>query len=791
MADKVHSPNSSVADYKVQRLARGGRLKTTLSGVAAGVLGYTLGISYVARDVFPGYQWTDDFIQRVHAYLPLPDGWRLYDPLPFLRPMILNIHYPVIHQAFYDAGLPAVMLGVLTAGILGKKHKDAQKAVLDNPVHGSAHWATKDDAIRAALLPAPPPKTWMDRLRPLLLMPGQSPAEQWNQRRKAREKEAREWRKKKADKEGKALSEIPEPLLFDKFDSPHVCYVGAFVENGKATPLQHTGAEHILVFAPTRSGKGVGLVLPTLLDGWMDSVVVHDIKGENFNLTAGYRKSIGHHVLKFAPGSISPEGCHFNPLDAVRVGEEFEVKDVMNIATMIVDPDGKGLNDHWQKTGFALLTSVILHVLYAMPDKTLRGVAAYLNDPTLDNVDTAFARMMQTEHDPDGQRGWKDGNNVDTRVHPVIAQSAREMLNKADNEKSGVISTMMSFLSLYRDPIVARWTEYSDFRIADLQDADRPVSLYLVTSPEDKNRLKPLIRLVLNQIASQFTAEERLEAKEGRIVAKGKHRLLLLLDEFPSLGKLDVFLDSIAFLAGYNVKLYLITQDIAQLEDEGHGYGKAGAKTIIGNCHVRAAYAPNQVETAKWIADMLGTRTVTLENDNQSYDGSMFAQNKGYSTSLNYQSRPLLTADEVMTLRGPVKEGSNIKAPGDMLVFVAGFSPIYGQQLLYFQNPEWLDRASIRWPEKSDEMPGARKDYNALLGRNGVIPPPEIKKPEQDEKPGAERKESEETFTEESRNALAAAVGEWNELTGEKPQGEGKYDTSDRDTDRAGIGGLM
>ncbi|PZD80234.1 type IV secretory system conjugative DNA transfer family protein, partial [Acidithiobacillus ferrooxidans] len=452
MADKVHAPNSTVSDYRVQRLARGGRLKTTLAGVAAGVVGYTLGISYVARDVFPGYQWTDDFIQKTHAYIALPYGWRLYNPLPFLRPMILNIHYPVIHQAFYDAGLPAVVLGMLTAGILGKKHKDAQKAVLDNPVHGSAHWAGKSDAIRAALLPSPPPKTVMDSLRPWLgLHPakglkGDSDWARWQNRQEKRKKEAAEWRKKKAEREKKRLSEIPEPSIFDRFDSPHVCYVGAFVENGVATPLQHTGAEHILVFAPTRSGKGVGLVLPTLLDGWMDSVVVHDIKGENFNLTAGYRKAMGHHILKFSPGSVSEEGCHFNPLDAVRVGTQYEVKDVMNIATMIVDPDGKGLNDHWQKTGFALLTSIILHVLYAMPDKTLRGVAAYLNDPTLESVDVAFERMMQTEHDPDEQYGWRDGNGQFTRVHPVIAQSAREMLNKAENEKSGVISTMMSFL---------------------------------------------------------------------------------------------------------------------------------------------------------------------------------------------------------------------------------------------------------------------------------------------------------------------------------------------------------
>jgi len=778
----LHRPNSEVLDYKTQRIARGGGLKTTVSGIAAGVLGFTLGISYDAREVFPGYQWTDDFIQQAHAYFSI-DGWRLYNPLPFLRPMLLNLHYPVIHQAFYYAGLPAVTLGVLVAGMVGFKHKDARQAVMNNPVHGSAHWASREDAENAALLPTTG-KTREEKLK-------------YHQWLKLRRQAANLWKQQyKEEHPGKP---VPEPVIFNKFfekgadgkikDSPHVCYVGAFVEKGKATPLQHTGAEHILCFAPTRSGKGVGLVLPTLLDGWMDSVVVHDIKGENFALTAGYRKSMGHYILKFSPGSTSDDGCHFNPLDAVRVGTQYEVKDVQNIATMIVDPDGKGLNDHWQKTGFALLTSVILHVLYAMPDKTLRGVAAYLNDPTLESVDVAFERMMQTVHDPDGEFGWLDGNNQPTQVHPVIAQSAREMLNKADNEKSGVISTMMSFLSLYRDPIVARWTEYSDFRITDLQDADRPVSLYLVTSPEDKGRLKPLIRLILNQIASQFTAEERLVADGGRIKCIGKHRLLLLLDEFPSLGKMDIFQDSIAFLAGYNVKLYLITQDIAQLEDEGHGYGKAGAKAIIGNCHVRVAYAPNQVETAKWISDMLGTRTVTLENDSQSFDGSILAQQKGYSTSVQYQSRPLLTADEVMTLRGPTKEGSAIKAPGDMLVFSAGFPPIYGQQLLYFQNPEWVSRAAIAWPDRSDELPGARKDYEIVFGPSkGILSVPEIQKKEGDEKDGGGESVSPDALAalDELENQLSAVAPS----RGAAPKGEGKYDTSERDVNREQIDGL-
>ncbi|WP_312283641.1 type IV secretory system conjugative DNA transfer family protein, partial [Candidatus Igneacidithiobacillus taiwanensis] len=188
---------------------------------------------------------------------------------------------------------------------------------------------------------------------------------------------------------------------------------------------------------------------------------------------------------------------------------------------------------------------------------------AYLNDPTLESVDIAFERMMQTEHDPHDQYGWKDGNGIRTQVHPVIAQSAREMLNKADNEKSGVISTMMSFLSLYRDPIVAHWTEHSDFRITDLQDADRPVSLYLVTDMENGVRLQPLMRLVLQLIVSRLASGERIsractlepqprklwpwslripEKKEQAIQPKGR-RLMLLLDNFPNPENIGNFLN--------------------------------------------------------------------------------------------------------------------------------------------------------------------------------------------------------------------------------------------------------
>ncbi len=152
-----------------------------------------------------------------------------------------------------------------------------------------------------------------------------------------------------------------------------------------------------------------------------------------------------------------PTSCHFNPLAEIRIGTEQEIQDIQNIVGMIVDPDGKGLNDHWAKTGAALLTGAVLHVLYCteIKDKTLRAVASLLSNPAAGSVDEIFEDMQSYEHDPSGKFGWTTQTGEPTKTHPVIAEAAQEMLNKADNEKSGVISTAMSFLSLYRDPVVA------------------------------------------------------------------------------------------------------------------------------------------------------------------------------------------------------------------------------------------------------------------------------------------------------------------------------------------------
>jgi type IV secretion system protein VirD4 len=459
----------------------------------------------------------------------------------------------------------------------------------------------------------------------------------------------------------------------------------------------HNGPEHLLTYAPTRSGKGVGQVLPTLLS-WKHSSIVHDIKGECWALTAGWRKSIGHKVLKFEPTASDGSSIKFNPLDEVRIGTMREVADAQNIAQMIVDPDGKGMADHWAKTGHELLSAAIIHILYSFPNKTLRGLVSFFCDPTM-SIEQVANSMLTTQHDPDGKYNWVDPiTGAYTKIHPVVAESARSFLNKSENERSGVQSTAMSYLSLYRDPIVAENTSVSEFKIADIMNSDTPVDLYFVLPPNDKERIRPLTRLVINQFFRLNT--ESMKFENGRSVKSYKNRCLAMLDEFPALGKLELVEECLAFVAGYGIKCFLITQDISQLQK---AYTKD--ESIISNCHVRSAYAPNKIETAEILSKNLGVMTVT--RNQRSYSGNRLNPWLGHVMAAEQESqRPLLTADECMRLPGAQKsqDGQQIIAPGDMLLMVAGYPPIYGKQILYFKDPIFDRRSKIPAPESSDRI---------------------------------------------------------------------------------------
>ena len=421
--------------------------------------------------------------------------------------------------------------------------------------------------------------------------------------------------------------------------------------------LRHDGPEHVLCFAPTRSGKGVGLVVPSLLT-WPGSAIVHDIKGENWQLTAGWRSRFSR-VLLFDP--TNPESAAYNPLLEVRRGDS-EVRDVQNVADILVDPEGLlERRNHWEKTSHALLVGAILHVLYADADKTLAGVAAFLSDPRRP-IEATLTAMMKTPH-------------LGDRPHPVVAQAARELLNKSDNERSGVLSTAMSFLGLYRDPVVAKVTNRCDWRIRDLIKGDRPATLYLVVPPSDISRTKPLVRLVLNQIGRRLTED---------LHADRKHRLLIMLDEFPALGRLDFFESQLAFMAGYGLKAFLIAQSLNQIEK---AYGQNNA--ILDNCHVRVAFATNDERTAKRVSDALGTATEMRAMKN--YAGHRLSPWLGHlMVSRQETARPLLTPGEIMQL-----------PPHEELVLVSGAPPIRAQKARYFKDPQ-LQARILPPPESQD-----------------------------------------------------------------------------------------
>jgi type IV secretion system protein VirD4 len=341
----------------------------------------------------------------------------------------------------------------------------------------------------------------------------------------------------------------------------------------------------------------------------------------------------------------------------------------------LIDPEGKGEKDHWRLSGAALLTGVILHVLYAERDKSLSGVSAFLSDPLRTQFEI-LQRMLTTSHLPDGP-------------HPVVAQTARAMLNKSENELSGVVSTAKAALTLYEDPIVTENTARSDFRISDLMNAEHPVSLYLIIPPSDLDRTRPLIRLLLNQMGKRLT--EKMSAKGPGYA----HRLLMLLDEFPTLGRLSFFEGALAFSAGYGIKCFLICQSLNQLEK---AYGRDNS--IVDNCHVRMAYAANRAETAKTISELMGQATASKRQ--RSFSGKGLLGAKSVSESDQEFARPLMTPDEVLRL--PYE---------DALVFVGGLPPYRGRKAMYYIDPRLAPRAGLPPPES------ARAQRRELLRKVG------------------------------------------------------------------------
>ena len=459
----------------------------------------------------------------------------------------------------------------------------------------------------------------------------------------------------------------------------------------------------VLLVAPPGGGKNVSVIVPSLLT-WLGSAVVYDVKNENFNITNGWR-NIFSYVYRFEPAS--KHSVRFNPLFEIEKGEN-EVAQTQVIADILVNPNGdseygSGQDAHWKLTAKQLLIGAILHVLYApdCPDKSLRGVYSLLNDPAkgirevLSHMNDSY--HLNPEDNPDlrfnGQSAAR-GPVPDPQVHPVVAETARNMMNKADNELSGVVSTASSYLQLFQDPIVAENTRTSDFRISELTRRERPCTLYLCVSPQDVQRMQPLVRLILQLIAGRLTADLQVNT----------HPMLLVLDEFPTLGKMDFFEKQLAFFRGYKIRTLIVIQSFNQL------FGVYGQNTsIVDNCAEIAILGVGHRD-AKTVSAMLGSQSINRASHSRSVSmGSFFEWTR--TTTNSEAGRPLMTDDELTRM------------PYDEFILISqGKHPYKGKKILYYQDKRMMARYANQKMVRSDadQRRQLKRDQPAIAWLEGI-----------------------------------------------------------------------
>lgn len=421
------------------------------------------------------------------------------------------------------------------------------------------------------------------------------------------------------------------------------------------------GDGHTLVIAPTRSGKTSSTGLPTLLDDvettTVSSVFIHDPKCELYDLSAGYRSTFSK-VIHLDPTSPTSE-C-FNPLDAIRVGQDQEIRDVALLCEILVDPDGEpgvsGGEKHFSELAMDLHMGVILHGLYTRQARTMREVDDFYASEV--QLETLLKEMEQTRHTSAG-------------CHPAVRRAVRVVNRLEDRELSGVISTASRALRLYLDPLVARMTNSSDFTWQDLRERTRPMTLYLTVPYSDQQRLRPLSRLLMRQMLGYAT-----QHRHG-----WRHRLLCLVDEVQALNRLPALSEALNYAAGYGVNLCLITPSLNEIE---RLYGPK--QNFLEGCHVRIAYAPNDVSIAQRFSRQTGETEAEKVRESWSTDLGRLVSGRRTTTS-EVERKPLLSPTATMQLDRE-----------QVLLLVGNTPPALLKKARYWKHRLWRRRSLIPAP---------------------------------------------------------------------------------------------
>jgi type IV secretion system protein VirD4 len=403
-------------------------------------------------------------------------------------------------------------------------------------------------------------------------------------------------------------------------------------------PLYSNQFEHVLVFAPSGSGKTRSITIPNLFH-FPYSVVCNDIKFTLFETTSGYRSRVlGHECYCFAPTKKNGVTHRFNPLKAISKNKLERLTDIQQIAHIFM-PDNPKEQSIWTQASRKLFKILVLYLLDSESHPTTLG---------------AMNRLIKQEHFD----AWLQ-EVLDTTDHfdPEFYRNGYSYLNNHEKTRQGIVETFTGYFELFDDPFVDAATSESDFNFADLRR--KKITIYVGFTDEDMERLAPLLTLFWQQLISTMI-------KEVPNLKQEPYPLLCLIDEFSSLGRIERLRRSLKLLREYRVRCILLFQYIAQTYEK---YSHDEAKAFI-NIKTKIAYTTEDLNDAEFISKMLGTRTkkvVTRSVTNQQ-------QGASDGKNINYQAIPLMRPDEIMKMPSSIA-----------LLMRSGCAPIKAKQFIWYQ----------------------------------------------------------------------------------------------------------
>ena len=421
------------------------------------------------------------------------------------------------------------------------------------------------------------------------------------------------------------------------------------------------GQQFVLMAAPTRSGKGVGVVIPNLLN-WPESVVVTDIKGENFQVTSGFRAAHGQEVYLFAPFAEDGRTDRWNPFDGVSSRPELRAGELLTIAQALYPTGELRKDSFWNEQAQNVLLGLALYLLET-PGRLcsfgeLHAEASGRGGPVRVHLERIIAK----------------GRDATPPLSATCLEALGRVVSMSDNTLSSVMATFSGPLTVYANPLVDAATRTTDFDLGAVRK--RRISIYIVIPPNRLADAGALMNLFYSQLIMSNT--QVLPEHDSSL----KHQCLLLMDEFTAMGRLAVLAKSVGFVAGYGLRLLPVLQSIAQLRAT---YGEQDARNFVANHAMQIVFAPRELQDAQEYSEALGYLTDERESISRSRTlGAAFSTHQRGMTesrSRNAQRRALMLPQELRELD-----------PAKQIIFLEAARPILCDKIRYYDDPVFTER---------------------------------------------------------------------------------------------------